>query len=124
MTEAYETVKRELRKRENDSLIAKTILSQISKRSLFMIGAYNYVALTSRSPNVDGRGGVSFTIKGSKTVSSIKITLNWMDLYDVEFFKFDKREPSGMKLVSKVTDIYADVLALSISDETGLGVSV
>ena len=57
-----------------------------------------------------------FQFSGSKKCNLIRITLNSMDLYDLEFMKIGKE----VKTVSKVDDVYNDMLISTFESETGL----
>ena len=89
--------------------IAKTILEQIGNKALYMIGAKNLVAKEN---------GVYFKImRNSKSVNLIEITLNGLDLYDVEFKYVSVK---GIKVRSEVKGIYSDMLHAAIRENTGL----
>ena len=89
--------------------VAKTILEQLggAGRLQVMTGAYNFVAY----PN-----GVSFKFKNRK-VNYVKITLNGMDLYDVEFLKLTV---NSQKKVAEFEDIYFDQLIDIFEETTGM----
>ncbi len=92
--------------------IATTIRDQIGGKALFLLGAKNLV---------DCGDALSFRIRGSKAVNYIKITLNGMDLYDMEFGKV-----WGSKYTVKAThnDVYNDMMHSLIEKETGLYTSL
>jgi hypothetical protein len=92
--------------------IAKTIRDQIGGKALFMLGAKNLV---------DHGDALSFRIRGSKAINYIKITLNGMDLYNIEMGKI-----WGDKYTVKYTldDAYNDMLHSIIERETGLYTSL
>lgn len=92
--------------------IAATIGDQIGHKALYMLGAKNLV---------NHGDALSFRIRGSKAVNYIKITLNGMDLYDMEFGKI-----WGDKYTVKAThnDVYNDMLHSLIEKETGLYTSL
>jgi hypothetical protein len=90
--------------------VSKTILDQIGFKSLYMIGAKNFVS---------DKNSVMFRImKNSKQVSYIKINLNQSDLYDIEFLG-----RTG-KPKSKLNDIYVDQLHKVIEQNTELYTSL
>lgn len=95
--------------RERDIQIAKTILMQLggSNRLQMFTGAYNFVAV----PN-----GVSFRIK-NRSVNYVKIVLNAMDTYDIEFGRI-----SGVnyKIVKELSGIYNDQLVEIFTRYTGM----
>ena len=95
-----------------DLTIANTIAEQIGNRAFFMMG--------TRS-KVGGPNYLSFDVRGSKAVSHVRVTLNAMDTYDVEFLKI---RGTNIKTVSKSEDIYAESLHEIISVHTGLALSL
>jgi len=92
-----------------DYSVAKIILEQLGGQGklVVMTGAYNFIAF----PN-----GLSFKLK-SRKANYVKITLNSMDLYDVQFQKL-----FGMKskVVAEYDDLYFDQLIPIIEKETGM----
>ena len=101
--------------------IATTILKQIGHSALYMIGAKG-------KPMIALENGVIFKVgRNSKRVNKIKITLNSMDTYDIEFwynaFSLKKHEDKS-KLISSEDGIYCDMLQDSIVRNTGLNVSL
>jgi hypothetical protein len=88
--------------------IAKTIQEQIGHKAFYMMGAKNLL---------DHGDALSFRIRGSKAVNYIKITLNAMDTYDLEFGKV-----WGMnyKVKSTFEGAYVDMLHDLIESKTGL----
>jgi len=95
--------------RERDIEIAKTILMQLggSNRLQMFTGAYNFVAVPY---------GVSFRIK-NRSVNYVKIVLNGMDTYDIEFGRI-----SGVnyKIVKELSGIYNDKLVEIFTRYTGM----
>jgi len=106
--------------------IAITILKQIGGKVLFMIGARKPKSMIALD------NGVIFKVgKNSKRINKIKITLNSMDTYDVEYwhsvksFKVYKQEfEDKSKLISSESGIYNDGLRDSIERNTGLYTSL
>lgn len=92
-----------------DYSVAKIILEQLGGQGklVVMTGAYNFIGF----PN-----GLSFKLK-SRKANYVKITLNAMDLYDVQFQKL-----FGMKskVVAEYDDLYFDQLIPIIEKETGM----
>jgi hypothetical protein len=92
-----------------DYSVAKIILEQLGGQGklVVMTGAYNFIAF----PN-----GLSFKLK-SRKANYVKITLNAMDLYDVQFQKL-----FGMKskVVAEYDNLYFDQLIQIIEKETGM----
>lgn len=96
-----------------DTTIAKTILQQLGGqgRLNMMTGAYNFVAL---------KNGVSFRIKNPKA-NFIKITLNSLDLYDVEIGRIRAYK---YNVVEKADGVYSDMLKPIIERVTGMYLSL
>lgn len=88
--------------------IAKTIQEQIGHKALYMLGAKNLL---------DHGDALSFRVRGSKAVNYIKITLNSMDTYDLEFGKVWGH---NYKVKATFDGAYVDMLHDLIEKETGL----
>ena len=92
-----------------DYSVAKIILEQLGGQGklVVMTGAYNFIGF----PN-----GLSFKLK-SRKANYVKITLNAMDLYDVQFQKL-----FGMKskVVAEYDNLYFDQLIPIVEKETGM----
>jgi len=95
-----------------DNTIAKTIYEQITHKTMFMIGAKNFVYDTNM---------LSFRVRGSKRVNYIRITLNSMDTYDMVFGKI-----WGLKhtIIEEHKGVHNDMLRELIREETRLEVSL
>jgi len=98
----------------NKNGVAKEIMRQLGKPTLFMLGANRFVA--------DG-DSLIFFIKGSRQINRIKITLNGRDLYDVEFWKQSPTKFT-VKVVKRVKDVYFDMLREVIERNTGLATTM
>lgn len=96
---------------KTDLTVANEIRRQLG-RALFMLGACN-LGGDSKS--------LSFKIRGSRTVSHIKVELTPADEYDVTFFLI-----RGTRILSKTTveGIQVAGLADLIADRTGLATSL
>ncbi len=93
--------------------VAKTILQQIGHKSLYMIGAKNFIG----SDN-----GLSFKIeRNCKSISHIQIKLNGLDLYDMTFLRVRMCEA---KTLSVVENVYFEQLNQIIKSETGLNTNL
>lgn len=97
--------------------VAKTILSQLGgNKFIVMTGAKNFGAgensLSMKIPRTKGKAG---------SVTHVKITLNSLDLYDVEYIRIH-----GMKMTTVYEDegIYVDMLKESFETYTGLYTSL
>jgi len=91
-----------------DLTIATEIRNQIGHKALYMMGA-KHIAGDEKS--------LRFKIRGSKRVNYIKVTLNSMDTYDIEFGKIWGR---GYKVIAEKHLVYNDMLHAIIETETGL----
>jgi hypothetical protein len=91
---------------------ADIIRDQIGNKALYMLGAKNLM-------NVGN--GLSLRIRGSRKVNYIKITLNGMDTYDMEFGKV---HGLNYKVVATHEGIYVDMMHKLIENETGLYTSL
>lgn len=94
-------------------MIAKTIASQLggTGRLSAMTGAYNFI---------DTGKGLSFRIKNARA-NYIKITLNSMDLYDVEIGRI---RGSNYTIVKEGNGLYSDMLKQFIERGTGMYLSM
>lgn len=88
--------------------VAHTILQQLGRPALMMLGAKDFF----HAPTA-----LSFRVRGSKTVSHIKIELTSSDTYTVTFSKVRGLK---VKLVATLEDVYADSLHRVIETNTGL----
>jgi len=104
--------------REEQIEIANTIISQLGGNKFrAMTGAKNFFALDS---------GLSFTLPGGggfckQGINHVKILLNSMDLYDVEFSKVRR---GIFQKISEHNGIYDDMLQDIFRAETGLNTSL
>lgn len=92
----------------SDQSVALTVLAQLGRVTLAMIGANGFVSSTD---------SISFKIRGSTKVSHIRITLTPADTYTV---KFQKVRGRTVKDVSTDEDVYCDSLHGLIESRTGL----
>lgn len=94
--------------------VANTIKGQIGNRALFMLGAKNFLG---------SENALTFKISGSpKRVSHIRVTLEPMDTYLVEFIRCH-----GTKLpvtLASRDGVHADSLVSVIENETALRTSL
>ena len=101
---------------KNAGPVATTILSQLG-------GELPLVIMTGAHSFVGGMNSLTFRFKARarKGIKAIKITLDPMDTYTVEFWKIrgDKFEK-----VEECEDVYCDELIAVISRATGLALRV
>lgn len=78
---------------QNDPSVAKEILNQIKSLSPWALMSWGY------SQDTYSNNSISFKVNGKKVGHAyVKISLNFMDTYDIEVFKFRK---SGFDMVKK-----------------------
>ena len=84
------------------------------------LGANRFSAMTGAKNFVDCGNALSFKLPRSKNgINYVKIKLNSMDLYDIEFGKIANK-CKGYKVVNTVSDIYNDQLQSIFTENTGL----
>jgi hypothetical protein len=99
---------------ENKNQIAKTILNQL--------GGNKFVVMTGAKNLGAGENYLSFKVmRNASKATHIKITLNCMDTYDIEFIRCRKFEAKTLKTVE---GIYAEDLQRVFTSETGLNTSL
>jgi hypothetical protein len=96
------------------SLIAQTILDQVGQRPLWLLGASDLIA--------DDKS-LMFKFRGCKQYSKIRITLNALDLYDIEFIKLG-RAPKFKVTIDRMDNVYATDMHKLIEQKTGLYLSL
>jgi len=100
-----------------ENIVALAILAQLGGHRLTaMTGAKDF-AYTARS--LTFRLPSNFAAKG---INCVRITLNGLDLYDVDFMKIRGTLP--IRIVATQENIYGDALRALVSDTTGLSLSL
>ena len=91
--------------------VAKTILEQLGGNKFrMMTGAKNFMGFAE---------GLAMKIgRNSSNSNYLKITLNSMDTYDMEFAKLTKM--GEMKSVTEYNNIYCDMLTDQFTAHTGM----
>lgn len=90
--------------------ISRTIYNQIGKHAFYMMGAKNFIK---------SEKALSWKImRNSKGVIYIKVILNSMDTYDIEFLN-----NRGI-IINKIENIYNNQLHTTIEEHTGLNLSL
>lgn len=92
-----------------DLAIAQTVMSQLGRKALFMLGAREFVA--------GGEFHLSFRIRGSTTANLVQIRLDPSDTYTV---RFSRVRGTVVVLVRESNDIYWDQILGLIERVTGL----
>ena len=113
------TTSNEIMKNE-EKIIATTILQQLggAGKLMAMIGASHF------THGSDEKGSyLQFHFKGNRVYNIIKITLNFMDTYDVTFIKMNKRN-FDVKIVDTINDVYCDMLKETIERQIGMYLSL
>lgn len=91
--------------------IAKTILEQLGGNGFrLMCGVTNATA---------GKNHLQLRFKGCRKANTLKITLNAMDTYDMEFYQFRPKSMTCPKMI-EFLGLYAEDLAKTFTDFTGL----
>ncbi len=95
--------------------VAETILEQLGGNKFrMMTGARNFVGYEN---------GVSMKIgRNSSNSNYLKITLNMMDLYDMEFCKLTKM--GEKKSVTEYNNVYNDMMTDQFTAHTGMYTSL
>ena len=95
--------------------IAETILQQLGgNQFVAMTGAKNF----GYEVRKNGNPSLSFKIgKNSANINHVRIELNSMDLYEIEFIKVRKLIPT---IVKKYSGVYDDMLQTLFTNTTGL----
>jgi len=88
--------------------IAKIIMDQLGKSTLFMLGAKDFIAIEN---------GLLFSIRGSHKANRIRITLMPSDTYKMEFIRVRALKINPVKTFDVV---YCDQLHELIEEVTGL----
>ena len=96
----------------NDPQIAKTIVSQLGAMTLTMLGAKSLLNLGN---------GLSFRVRGSKTVNYIAITLDAAtDTYSFRTAKIGRAPNCRITNDNTLEGVYVDMLHSLIESTTGL----
>lgn len=90
----------------------------IAKEILNQLGGNKFLAMTGAKNLVASENSLSFKIgRNTKAVNFVRVTLNALDLYDVEFIKIVKYE---IRSNNKVDGVYFDQLQSVFTENTGL----
>ncbi len=97
--------------------VLKTIINQLggAGRLRAMVGVTQFIA--------DGENKLCFQFKGSRKANRVHITLNSLDTYDVEFFKYN-RKSFECPQVGGFENVYGDQLVEIFERFTGLYLSM
>ena len=96
--------------------VATTILNQL--------GGNQFIAMTGAHHLAGTKNSLHFSFKGCKKTNKCKITLNGIDLYDVEFFKLNMKAVDPCPVVDSFDNIYFDQLQAIFEKATGLRTSL
>ena len=97
-----------------DTAVATETARQIGGRAFMMMGTRHKLA--------DGDSLV-FDIRGCRIINKIKITLNSMDLYDIEYWHINPRQGKS-DMIADSAGLYADMVKADIESNTGLCLSL
>jgi hypothetical protein len=98
----------------------KTIANEILRQ----LGGNQFIAMTGARNFICDDNSIVFSISGIMTkdrINRIKITLNAMDTYTVEFYNIRN---TTIKFIGIVGGVYNDTLQDVISNKTGLALSL
>lgn len=89
-----------------------------AQETLRQLGGNKFIVMTGAKNFVKGDNWIAFRImKGKNNITLVKIFLNEMDTYDIEFAKSFKGD---YKVVKRVEGVYNDQLQEIFTQETGL----
>jgi hypothetical protein len=98
--------------------VAETIREQLGNMALMMMGAKNLV----KGEDEKGQEYLAFRIgKNTKSINCIRITLNVLDLYDIEFAS---ARGSKYTVKNNANNIFVDQMHSVIEDNTGMYLSL
>lgn len=103
-----------------DTITDKSVAVEILKQ----LGGHHFIAMTGARNFICDNNMMAFKIPSTMTknrISHIRITLNSMDTYDIEFLAI---RGQNIKKVSEFNDIYNDGLRNLISSEIGLTLTI
>lgn len=82
------------------------------------LGGRRFIAMTGAKNFYHYKNSLSFRIGSGATrgVNLVKITLNGLDLYDLEFYR---SRGTKLKIVSSVENVYFDQLQTVFTENTG-----
>lgn len=104
----------------SELIVAKTIFEQLggTGRLKVMIGAKNFAG-------DEDSAMFRFTCRGQKKINYIKIRLNGLDLYDVEFGRIGiVNRVHGYRIIETIENVYCEDLKRIIEDTIGLALSL
>jgi len=86
-----------------------------AEETLRQLGGRRFIAMTGANRFVKGKNNISFKVpKAKNKIKYVKLKLNSMDTYDMEFFT------RTVKPVKKIKGVYNDQLQEIFTRETGL----
>ena len=89
-----------------------------ANETLKQLGGNKFIAMTGAKDFIKSDNSIGFKIgRNNKNVNFIKITLNSMDTYDIEFINIRKFKSS---IKSEARGIYWDMLQEIFTQHTGL----
>lgn len=96
--------------------IANTVIQQLggTGKLVMMVGAWNFIV---------GDNSISFRFKGSQVANYVKIILDALDTYNVEF-KLVNTQSGICEEKEKFSMIYNDMLVNTFEEYTGLYLSL
>ena len=102
--------------------LTETMTKRQAAEVIKQLGGGRFIAMTGAKNFVVGPKGAGFKIgRNSKGVNHVRINLNSMDTYDVEFISI---RGDKMTVKSEVKGVYADMLRDVFEQHTGLRTSL
>ena len=99
----------------------KTLTMEVQKEIIRQLGGNKFAVMTGATFFADGQNKLTVKFKGSRVANIMYITLNSLDLYDVQICKYRNLE---VKVVDEIENCYNDDLVPFFEKTTGLRTSL
>lgn len=98
----------------------------VAQEILRQLGGRKFIAMTGCKDFVGRSDSLQFKFRNSRNdYKAIRITLTPMDVYKIEFFKWDKiTDANASEPVETIDDVYCDNLVEIFEKYTGLATSL
>lgn len=92
----------------------------VAHEILAQLGGNKFLAMTGAKNLIDGGNYLTMTLpRAANGIKYVRVTLNSMDLYDVEFFKMKKKEFETVTIALE-ENVYGDMLQKTFTEHTQL----
>ena len=99
--------------------------NQIAETILQQLGGNKFIAMTGANSLGAEENALSFRFPNKSGANTCRITLNSLDLYDIQFIRIRKKQGiPQFKTTAEHNNIYADQLQSIFTEETGLYTSL